>query len=457
MRIVRTLAWKTRLAWLGDILPNFRQLQEWQWLDAVKTRDLQKNRLERLLIHAYGNVPYYREVLARAGVVDEKGDVRLERFRHIPLLDKATIRKRYPDLKSGDLVSREWRENTSGGSTGEPVRFIQDKGYDAALVAVKMMDDRWTGYVTGDNKIVLWGSERDLFTGRENFRTLLGRWFRGERWLNSFRMTPAQMRKHVEQITMFRPVQILAYAESIYELARFIEREGFTIHSPRAIMTSAGVLQAPMREAIERVFKCPVFNRYGSREVGDIACECDHHKGLHVAAPTQYVEVLKPDGMEAAPGETGEIVITNLTNYAMPLIRYRIGDIGALAAESCTCGRGWPLLKNIMGRVSDTFVTKDGSSIHGEYFTHLFYFKDWIRKFQVIQEDYDRIHIAIVPHLESGGSETTRLGPDREMAELIEKIRFVMGEQCAVSYAFVDEIAPSSSGKYRYTISKLTA
>ena len=93
-------------------------------------------------------------------------------------------------------------------------------------------------------------------------------------------------------------------------------------------MVTAGTLFEPIRQTIESVFQAPVFNRYGSREVGDIACECEAHSGLHVALPTQFVEILRPDGTAAGPGEIGEIVVTSLTNFAMPLIRYRIGIVG---------------------------------------------------------------------------------------------------------------------------------
>jgi phenylacetate-CoA ligase len=450
MNRLKGTIWRKLLSLRGNSVRLLGHLEQIQWLDRERTIALREERLARLLAHAYNHVPYYKGILSKAGVI-QNGALRLENFSSVPLLDKTLIRCHHDELKSDDLLKRKWYENTSGGSTGEPVRFVQDKAFYEISGAVKMLDDLWSGYAPGENKIVLWGSERDIFAGREKLKTRLGRRLRGELWFNAFRMTPSQMRRCVEQINISQPVQILAYAESIYELSRFIDQEGLSVHSPGAIMATAGVLQTPMRETIERVFKSRVFNRYGSREVGDIACECSHHKGLHVTMPVQYLEVLRKDGTEATPGETGEIVITNLTNYAMPLIRYRIGDMGTVAAETCTCGRGWSMLQNIVGRTSDTFLTKDGSIIHGEYFTHLFYFKDWIRKFQLIQEDYDRIHIAIA--LQQVPDSQNASTPD--MSEITSKIRFLMGSNCDVSYTFVDDIAPTPSGKFRYTISKI--
>ena len=443
--------WRTILFLRGDSISNLNEFKRLQWLDREKMTAVQQDRLTRLLIHAYHHVAYYRDILGGNGVI-HNGSVNLDRFSSIPLLDKSLISKHYAELKSDDLSHRNWCENTSGGSTGEPVRFIQDKRYHDALLATKILDDLWSGYSIGERKIILWGSERDLFVGKARLRTRLGRWLRNETWLNAFRITPVQMRLYVKCINDFKPVQILAYAESIYELSRFIEREKLFIFRPKSIMTSAGVLQAHMRETIERVFQAPVFNRYGSREVGDIACECDHHQGLHVSPFTHYVEVIRQDGSPADRGEVGEIVITLLTNYAMPLLRYRIGDIGAWSEDPCTCGSAWPLLKHVAGRVSDVFRTKAATQIHGEYFTHLFYFRNWLNKFQVIQEDPDLIHVLIVPQEQAGKSRELYA---KELDEITEKIRLVMGQDCEIRYDIVDDIAPTPSGKYRYTISKV--
>jgi phenylacetate-CoA ligase len=299
---------------------------------------------------------------------------------------------------------------------------------------------------------MLWGSERDLFVGKETPKIRLGRWLRNEIWLNTFNVSAEQMFAYVNQINAFKPVQILAYAESIYELSRFIERKGLRVHCPRSIMTSAGTLDQSMRGKIEQVFKTPVFNRYGSREVGDIACECSHHKGLHISPFTHYVEILRQDGTRSQPGEIGEIVITILTNYAMPLIRYRIGDMGAWADEACTCGRSWPILREVTGRVTDNFITRDGTITYGAFFRHLLFYKDWIKKYQIIQEAYDHIRILIVPNEIIDKSQEFY---SDEIREITEKIRHVMGPGCRVEFETVTDIAPTNSGKYRYTISRV--
>ena len=454
-----------RLGWLyakGSTLEYYYELKQWQKASPESLRQDRDERLRSLLQHAYRHVPYYADVLKESGVVTQKS-VNLDRFRDLPLLDKETLQSQSERLRPDDLDGREWFYETSGGSTGEPVRFIQDADTVDWGRAVKMLFNEWTGYQFGMPRVRLWGSERDILENRESIKTTLGRWVRNETFLNAFRMSSEDMHSFVRTINEVQPAQILAYVESIYELAHFIREEDKDVYSPDAIMTSAGKLHDHMRDAIEDVFETQCFDRYGSREVGDIACECTAHDGLHVCAPTHYVELLRPDGRPAAPGEVGEVVVTLLTNYAMPLIRYRIGDMAVRSHEGgvCSCGCAWSKLTEIKGRVSDTFTTEEGTRVHGEYFTHLFYFRDWVRKFQVIQVEPDHIRVRIVPDdsfLEYALDEEER-APDEwqsDMADIREDIHKVMGDRCSVGFVFEDDIPPSKSGKYRYTISKVT-
>ena len=257
MQSIKKILEKSRLALVGSTLGKLRKLEIWQWTDKDQSAALQKQRLNRLLVHSYHHVPYYREILRSADVVGESGEVNMESFGNIPLLDKAMIRSHFKELKSDDLFTRKWYKNSSGGSTGEPVSFIQDLTYADWTSAIKILYDSWTNYSIAERKIRLWGSIRDLSAVKDSFKNRLIKWLNNDVWLNAFRMTPFEMRGYVEKINELKPVQILAYAESIYELSHFIEREGLGVYSPRAIMTSAGTLFPHMRDTIGRVFKAP--------------------------------------------------------------------------------------------------------------------------------------------------------------------------------------------------------
>ncbi|MCL5105319.1 MAG: phenylacetate--CoA ligase family protein [Armatimonadetes bacterium] len=449
MSTVKTALWNAISRRRGECLEYLDELHKMQWLEPEELESMQQRWLRDLLCHAYNHIPYYHEALG--GVMDGSR-VDLRRFHDIPLLDKATIRSRFDDLKSDDIHKRKWFENTSGGSTGEPVRLIQDSVYHDWIMAIKLLQYGWSGLNAGDCQLRLWGSARDLLVGRETPRVRLARYLRHEVWINAFRMTPERMRAAVSTINRCKPRQILAYVGAAHELARLIEREGLSVNPPSSIMTSADVLRPEMRETIERVFRAPVFDRYGTREVGDIACECEAHNGLHISAPIHHVEILRPDGSPTQPGEVGEIVVTLLVNYSMPLIRYRIGDMASWSdAKRCPCGRNWPMLAEVSGRVTDVFVTKAGGRVPGQFFTNMIHPHTWISRFQAVQEDYDRVRLLIVCNDDAGPPETRRA----ELEDMRRRVRLAMGSDCRVDFEFVDDIPPTPSGKSRCTISKV--
>ena len=401
--------------------------------------------LGRLLTHCCHAVPYYAEAI-RSGGKDWKGDP-YAILRRLPVLTKEILRTHTTQLTSRDLDQRAWYYNTSGGSTGEPIRFIQDAYFRDRSAAITFLYSSWTGCEPTDPEIRLWGSERDILNGTQGWRNAAVNRLKRLRTFNAFRMTTGGMRQYIEVLNRTRPKLIVAYAQAIYELAQFARQNNLLTVPQRAILTSAGTLHDFMRETIESVFGCRVFNRYGSREVGDIACQCTRHGGLHVAPWGNYIEIVDNNDRPVSDGDVGDILVTSLNNYAMPLIRYRIGDRGRLSSRPCPCGRSGQILDRIAGRNVDAFRTADGTLIDGEYFTHLLYFRSWVTKFQVVQRNYSEIEFKVVG--------TRERCSQAEIDEIAEKARLLLGPQCAVSVRFVTDIEPSPSGKYRYTISEV--
>ena len=383
------------------------------------------------------------------------GRILLDRFGDLPVLQKATIRSRYGDLKSDDLASRKWHSYASGGSTGEPIHVIHDQMYDDWTRAMAFpIDDILTRRV-GERTVILWGSIRDITAARETARARLNNWMRSYVYLDGFKLNAERMSSYVDFINRYRPHHVHAYVESIVELARYIERNHLVVHSPRTVTTSAGSLLPHMREMLSRAFQSEVFNYYGSREFGLIGVECDRHAGMHVPTQTVYVEVLRDDGTPADPGEVGRIVITSLVNYALPLVRYEIGDMGAWASTPCSCGRAWPTLSTITGRISDMFVKPDGGLLAGEYFHAAFgSHDDWVEQFQVVQEEVDKLRVRVVLRRDVPQIDAAKAAG---VEELVRIIHLGLGPTCQVAFEFVDEIAATPSGKLRLTISKVRA
>lgn len=402
-----------------------------------------RERLARLLWHCREHVPYYRARLR--GLPDPARDPEAALAR-LPILTKDVVRAQGAALRSDDLARRRWFEKTSGGSTGEPVRLIQDADHLARTEALALAYSRWIGHEVGEPAVLLWGSERDVLEGTVGLRSRVANAVKRTTFLNAFRMTPEAMRGFARTLRRTRPRLVLAYAQAAYELAGFLEAEGLAVPPPRAVITSAGTLHDFMRERIARVFGCPVFDRYGSREVGLIAAERPGHPGKWVPPWNVRVEVVDERGAPAPPGADGELVVTSLVNFAMPLVRYRIGDRGALAPDRF---RGGQVLSRVLGRNVDAFRRRDGTLVDGEYFTHLLYFRDWVEKFQFVQTGYDDVVLRVVPRRPATGA------PAGDLDELAAKTRLALGDAARLRVECVDEIAPAASGKYRYTISEV--
>jgi phenylacetate-CoA ligase len=410
--------------------------------------DTTKKLLVQLLTHCKQSVPYYAEVMRDLG--DSFYEDPEEYLRRFPILTRDTLHSHFDELKSNDLVRRKWYLNSSGGSTGEPVQFIQDWEHAARSGAITLLFSKLAGREIGESEVRIWGSLRDITGGTEGRRARFVNRLTDTTFLSVFQLTPSDMREFISILNAKRPKLIVAYAGAMYELARFAESEGLEVVPQAAIMTSAVTLYPFMRDTIERVFQCRVFNRYGSREVGDIASERPGLDGLWVAPWGSYIEVVDVEGNRVPDGTEGEILVTLLTNFAMPLVRYRIGDRGVLSPRrSNEQGRCGQVLDAVLGRSYDMFINRDGTLVEGGHFMALLWSRDWIAKYQVIQESRSSILFKIV----KAGS-----GPQAaELEEISAGARSIMHDDVEVTFEFVDEIVPTASGKHRFIISELQA
>jgi phenylacetate-CoA ligase len=366
----------------------------------------------------------------------------------VPLLTKDIIRNNFDKLYK--FRDNTYYTNSSGGSTGEPVVFYQDKDYLQWAIANKYLFNEWAGRQIGEPMVKIWGSLSDTLRGGQNFKGYLRQQISGVTVLNSNKMTEEVMYGFIKKINNIKPCLILTYTSSIDELARFIQEHHLSVYSPPAVMTTAGVLHPEVYKRIKKVFATKVFNRYGSREVSDIACNCEKSNGLHLNTDIHYLEIVDEKGKEVKPGKEGNIVITLLTNYTMPLIRYKIGDKGILSAENSQCGHGFPLLKKVSGRIKSIFINKFGDFINDDLFFVLFRLKENVKKFQIIQESIDYIIINLVLM-----DKTKLKDVNEEFKEANQTIRKVMGEEIKIKYNIVDEIKPSPSGKFMYAFSQI--
>ena len=391
----------------------------------------QAKRLKQLLQHAYQTTPYYRELLTTA-----PSDISA-----VPPLEKQNVPEQLARLCSEAFPEKKRIRNATGGSTGTPLTFYQDRHYWNQRNLSVYYFDRWAGWNFGEPQLIIWGSLADLESdGRWKHR--FSNYWRNQYWLNGFRLTDPAMRATFEKMNVDQPQTILAYPSSLYQFAKFISENGLTpLCKFNGIISSAEMLHPHYRTLAESVFKTKVHNRYGSREVGLIAMECAEGR-MHINCRDLYLEIDSRDPYT----EPGEILITQLNNYAMPFIRYRIGDVGLLSEEVCPCGNDLPILAELLGRTTATFRTRSGAFIHGGYFTQQFYDLDGVTQFQIIQESLKHCVLKVV--VNEKWTEATR-------RYLVQRIQDTLGTTVVVTVEFVDEIPLPPSGKREYTISKV--
>ena len=291
----------------------------------------------------------------------------------------------------------------TGGSSGEPLQFDLDSGSNDRRTAMMWRGYNWAGGTPGTRQLYVWGTAVGKIPAWKRMKKELHQRIDNHLVLSCFEFTPDKMRQHFDRMNRYRADVIVAYTNPLYEFARYIQREGLTPVSPKSIIVGAEKLHSFQRDLIEKAFGAPVFETYGSREFMLIGAECDKHSGLHLSMENLLVEVLNDDGSPTPAGQEGNIVITDLFNYGMPFIRYVNGDRAVAGFDLCSCGRGLPLLKQVVGRQLDTLETPDGRKIPGEFFPHLI--KDFpaIRRFQVVQETIEQITLKLVV---DGGSLT---------------------------------------------------
>jgi phenylacetate-CoA ligase len=429
----------------SHVMRHLREFERTQFLDPEQIENLQLRRLKLLLAHAHENCPFYREHWQKAGVHPE--DLKqLADLAHFPPVTKSEIQANVESMISRTASRGSLIKDSTGGSTGSPLVFYYDRERRDSRAASRIRHNRWAGWDMGTKLARLWAPDLNApppGPGGKFRRLVLKRAI----MLDATGVTEESLREFVDKLNRYKPTVIQAYANMANLVATYVEKHGLEIASPRAMVTSAEVLTEEKRERIERVFGCPIFNRYGSREVALIASECAEHRGLHVNAESLCVEVIK-DGRPAAPGELGEVLITDLLNHSMPLIRYAIGDAARRStSERCACGRGLPMLQDIAGRDTDFLVTADGRLVSGiTLATYMITNIKGVRQIQFVQErrDLTRIRLATNPGYDTD-SET----------ELLRRAEEFLGPEMRIELIPEENIPGEASGKFLFTVSKV--
>lgn len=424
------------------IIRSLKFLEETQWLKREAIIDLQEARLEALIRHAYENVPYYQRIFKERKL--RPGDIKtVEDLKKLPPLKKVDISRMQQELMARNISQKERVPHLTSGTTGAALKFFRSREDICWGKAAELRAYGWGQYELGDKYGLIWVfPPSQLRNPRFRIRNLV---LRQNALLDAFEISDESMRSFARRMERSDIHFLRGYSPCLYMLAKYLLDEGIPPPKLRAVFSTSHILLPSQRRIIEKAFDCEVYDFYGSREVSSIASECHEHSGFHIQSENVVMEFIK-DGEEVAAGETGAILITNLNNYAMPFIRYDIGDTGKPSNDICPCGRSLPLFKSLEGRTIEFLVTRDGSVIGLKDFDR--FFADLpVRMFQIIQESYDEILIRIVK--DEGYSE-------KDTQFIIENILYrTSRDKTGIEVEIVNSIPSIESGKKRYLISKL--
>lgn len=416
----------------AGVLALLFQLERSQWLSPEILREQQQRQLDALLGHAFESVPHYR-------------GLRGARFDELPVLTRRALQESYESLRSERIPAAHGQtgETRTSGATGAPVRVLKTQLCNIFWNALTLREHRWhrrdlgaklavvrQGAVAGES--AAWGpaTEGLVATGP------------------CVLLTPASsVDEQLRWLERERPAYLLTYPSLVAELARLSLARGTRLDGLLEVRTLGETLDPEMRTLCRDAWGVRVTDFYSAQEVGYLALQCPLHEHYHVQSEGVLVEVLANDGGACAPGEIGRVVVTDLHNFAMPLIRYELGDY-AEVGEPCPCGRGLPVLRRIAGRVRNTLVTASGARYWPTFGVRGFLDIAPVRQHQFVQKSYDLIEARIVAAAALTPGQEQRLG-ERILSRLPRGFR--------VRFAYRDRIPRSAGGKYEDFLSEVIA
>jgi len=431
-------------------------------------RRRQWEKLINILQHAYHNVPFYKEKFDSVGIKPE--DIKNEEDYHkIPVTSKQDLRNNFPHkIVAQNYRIRDLRFSNTSGTSGRPLILVHDNR-DINYKYASMLRSRYLmGSEIGDKVLRIApnecqpclpdGSSPDINLMNYLYMRLMRHpaWRQAEyiflerKIINPLfhcRSFPPPLKsafkeRHldffIKQIMDIKPDVLTGYPLYLYLIAKLIEKKKVVIKGIKAVDLTAGLSTTGLREYLERQFNAPVYQIYGGCEFGRFASSCPDSDGMmHIIDDLCYVEFIDHEGRAVQERQLGNIIVTSLTNYAMPLIRYEHGDVGWYMNEICRCGRTTRLM-DVKGRLQDLIITKNGDILTTEFFFEKFLGYPGILLFQLLQRELDRYEFLIVKEE----------GYKLDLKKIRDILYEILGDS-KIEIKFVEYIEPAPSGKYR--------
>jgi phenylacetate-CoA ligase len=426
-----------------------RAQRAFQYRGSQDILNVQFVRLQQLLDHAYQNTPYYKEIFDGLGCGPK--DIRTwEDFERLPLLTKTVVRERAKDMVARNIRPERLVPGMTSGSTGRPLDFVIDEPCMQHQRATALLTAEWAGYRPGARMFTTAGQSTSPPAStpfgklRSRLRTRL---LERVTNLSTLQLSPSAMLQFHSELRRAPEPFLVGYAHTLSLFAQFLQEQRLAPIYSSGIISGGMPLHSHQRTLLEAVFHARVINRYGCEELGTIACQCERGGGLHINSWGKVVELLDREGLAVSPGQLGTIVATDLFNYGMPFVRYKMEDWAVKGDGECPCGRGLPLLSRLEGRDSDFVIRPDGTYVSGISLTDNFGAKiPGVRQIQLMQDQTDHIVIRVVVDGTFGA----------ESRDVIQGlVRRYFGEKMRYTCELLPTIPLEPSGKARFVISKI--
>jgi phenylacetate-CoA ligase len=410
---------------------SLKENQQLQWLD-----------LQKLLKHAVETCPFYTDLFHLYGIRLQQIQAPAD-LHTIPPLTREDIRKHLPRITSRQFAAADLLSAATGGTTDTPVPIVRSRTSLEWKAAVQSRFNAWAGLLPGDKVFYLWGARQDYSENPSLRWRIYDRHLMRRIWAPTSLLNPTVLEQYRQTLNRFRPPILYAYPTPLALFCEYLRDCNKDYHRPTSVICTAESLYPAQRNLIEKTLDCEVFEHYGSREFAMIAGECERHNGMHYNPAAVYLEFVPIKSSESP--DLCELLVTDLLNFGMPLIRYRVNDCTEPGDQQCACGRGYPLIRQIVGRTGDVFELPNGDRIPGVAFTNrVLKVCPGLEKTQIIQEAEAQFRIRYVP------------GPtfsQEDLGRLKANLRtFVPGE---INWIFerVSEIPRERSGKTRFCVS----
>jgi phenylacetate-CoA ligase len=421
----------------------FEEFEKNQWRSRAELENYQDERLRQTVRHAYDTVPYYSERMRSLKVHPDDIKTRAD-LPKLPILSKEDIRNNSSRLLSTTYPKVLLRHGHTSGTTGSPLDFHYDIHTCVVHHAADWRYKGVAGLKHGQPYASLLGRVV-VPVGQKNPPFWRWNYINNQLFLSSFHLQKENLPYYFEQLRSSGIQAIEAYPSTAYILALYL-LETQQIFPLKCIFTSSETLFDYQREAIERAFACKIFDAYGMAERSVFATECELHAGHHLNSDYGITEFVDAKGNPATTGEMATIVATSLHNRAMPFIRYATSDASALMAESCPCGRGFPLMDSVTTKNEAIVTLPDGRLISPSVLTHPFKPMHNIAESQIIQERTDELLVKIVKREAYTAADE---------AVLIAGFHERLGHNIKIQISYVDAIPRTANAKFKWVISRI--